>query len=84
MDRKQISCSLHDHVEVICMFHYKIRVFSDDESIYEGEAKDIISKQKKEYLLLLQNNTSKEIALENICKIEVLTANARISHIDFK
>lgn len=81
---KPLSCDLHDYLEIICMFHYQVKVTIKEGLQYEGEAKDVGRDQRKEECLILINEEQNIFIPTNQLKsIDVLTTGARFSHVDF-
>ena len=84
MTEHLISCDLHDHIEVACMYGYQVRLILKDQSIVEGKAKDILTgAQKREYLLLETEAGSQQIELISLEKLLVLTPSAQFSEVVF-
>lgn len=83
MNQSQISCDLHDHIEIACMYGYRVRLHLQNNSIVEGEACDIDSIEKREYLVL-ENAQERRVELTRIVQMEVLTAHAKFKLIKFK
>ncbi len=81
---RQISCDLHDYVEVACMYGYQVRLILKNQSTMEGKAKDIVTDaEKHEFLLLETASGPQQIELITLDKLQVLTANARFSEVVF-
>jgi len=81
---QQISCDLHDYIEVACMYGYQVRLILKDQSTVEGKAKDILTDaEKREFLLLETASGSQQIELISLDKLQVLTANAHFSEVVF-
>ena len=84
MTNKLISCELHDYIEVVCLYHYLVRLTLKDQSIIEGKARDIVtSPDKKEFLLLEMDDGSQQIELTTLRKMEVLSPNPQFQKVDF-
>jgi Rho-binding antiterminator len=83
MHNDAISCDLHDHIEVICMYGYRIRLELKDQQIIEGTAVDIITSPEKREYLLINNGQEQQIELTQLAKMAVLTPNARFKEIIF-
>lgn len=83
MDNDTISCDLHDHIEVVCTFGYRVRLELKDQQIIEGKAVDIITSPEKREYLLIKNGHEQQIELAQLAKMQVLTPNARFKEIIF-
>ncbi len=84
MNHDEISCELHDFVEVACMYGYQLKLILKDQQTLEGKAIDIVnSADKGECLLIVNNDTKQQIALTQLAKMEVTTPNAKFSEVIF-
>ncbi|MCP4969302.1 MAG: transcriptional regulator [Arcobacter sp.] len=85
MNVNNISCDLHDYIEVICMFQYDIEIITTDlKEIFIGKALDTNTDiKKREYIIIKKNDKLCNVPLDIICSIKVLTKGARFSQIDF-
>ncbi|MBA2484072.1 MAG: Rho-binding antiterminator [Nitrosomonas sp.] len=83
MHNDAISCDLHDHIEVVCMYGYRIRLELKDQQIIEGTAVDIITSPEKREYLLIKNGQEQQIELTQLAKMAVLTPNAHFKEIIF-
>ncbi len=84
MHQDAISCDLHDHIEVVCMYGYQVRLELKDQQIFEGKAIDIITSPEKCEYLLIKNEQEQQIKLAQLAKLQVLTPNARFKEINFE
>ena len=65
--KKPIACDLHDHFEIVCMRHSNIQLVLLDSQVVEGQALDIATIDKAEFIkLVTHENEIIEIALTNI------------------
>jgi Rho-binding antiterminator len=79
---KLIACQLHDTIEVVCLYRYRVKLTLKDGSVVEGVAKDIeLDSEKREFLLLTQPDS--HVELVNLARMDVLTANAVFSEVEF-
>lgn len=82
---KVLNCDLHDYLEIICMFHYQVKLTMQDGSNMVGEAVDIASKNQKEWLTLrLAKNELVDIEVDKIMHIAVLTERARFKEVSLR
>lgn len=84
MNQNAISCDLHDHIEVVCMYSYQVRLELKDQQIIEGKAIDIVTSPEKCEYLLIKNEQEQQIELTQLVKLQVLTPNARLKEINFE
>ena len=83
MSHENISCELHDFIEVACMYGYQIQLVLKDDQVIEGKAVDITtSKDKREYLII-KNVQEQQVELTQLTKLTVLTPNAQFKEVIF-
>ncbi len=83
MSQENISCDLHDFIEVACMYGYQVCLTLKDGQIIEGKAIDIMtSKEKREYLII-NNAQEQHVELTLLTKLTVLTPNAQFKEVNF-
>ncbi|OAI09506.1 transcriptional regulator [Methylomonas methanica] len=82
MSECRIACDLHDYIEIACLYGYQVRLTLKDKRIVEGRALNMMTEEKREFLLLDHNPTEK-IALDQLAKLQVLTPNARFTEVIF-
>lgn len=83
MTENAISCELHDFVEVVCMYGYRLKLFLKDGQIIEGKAIDIINSAEKRECLIIDNDGKQQIELIRLARMEVLTPNAKFREVIF-
>ncbi|MBK8814975.1 MAG: Rho-binding antiterminator [Methylococcaceae bacterium] len=79
---KQISCNLHDYLEIACMYHYRVKIELKDNQFLEGKAMDIVTSFGREYLII-ENDKKHLIELTSLVKLKPLTVNAKFGEIHF-
>lgn len=82
MNQCPISCDLHDYLEIACMYGYQVRLTLSDQQTVEGKAIDTITLDKREYLVI-DNGQKTKIQLNQLKKMQVLTANAQFTDVSF-
>jgi Rho-binding antiterminator len=84
---KYIKCELHDYIEMVCLFSYELQVkLMTGDEIIGFAVTTVMAKDKEEYLVLKREsptNTNKQLLLNNISSITVLTENARFQFVNF-
>ena len=83
MHQNAISCDLHDHIEVVCMYGYQVKLELKNQQIIEGKAIDIITSPEKREYLLIKNEKEQKIELTQLAKLQVLTPNAQFKEVNF-
>jgi Rho-binding antiterminator len=77
-----ISCDLHDYIEIACLYGYQVKLTLKDQQSIEGKAVDIITADKREYLLI-DNGEQQRVELTQLAKIQMLTPNAQFTEMIF-
>jgi Rho-binding antiterminator len=74
-----VSCEQHDYLEIVCLYHYPVRLTLDSGVNIEGVASDIVYQQQVEKstqcLELKQSEGRLLIELDKLVKMEVLVDN---------
>jgi Rho-binding antiterminator len=87
MNQPIISCDLHDYLEVACMYGYQVQLTLNDQQIIEGKAIDTMTTEDKREFLVIDidhgHGPKKQIELNQIRKMQVLTPNAKFSEVTF-
>lgn len=78
-----IRCDQHDYLEIACLYGYQLRLILLDGRTVQGQAQDIASRERREYLLLEQDGQRLEIEVERLKSLSVLTPGARFEEIVF-
>ncbi|MBT8136597.1 MAG: Rho-binding antiterminator [Gammaproteobacteria bacterium] len=80
---RNIDCSLHDHIEVVCLHGYEVELVTRDGTRSRGVARDTKTSEGKEFLLLAGAKGEFEVALHELQSLQVLTPGARFSVLEF-
>ena len=84
MTQQIIDCELHDYIEVACMYGYQVRLILKNQQIFEGKAKDIVTTaEKREFLIIDNEQGSQEVELIQLKKMQILTPNAQFKEVVF-
>ncbi|SFM08216.1 transcriptional antiterminator, Rof [Nitrosomonas nitrosa] len=84
MTQPIIDCELHDYIEVACMYGYQVRLVLKNQQIIEGQAKDIVTTAEKREFLVIENEQGRQqVELITLDKMQVLTTNAKFNEIFF-
>lgn len=84
MTQDVISCELHDFVEVVCMYNYRLKLILKDGQMIEGKAVDIVNSPERREYLVIDGETRQQIDLTRLSKMEVLTPNAKFREVTFE
>lgn len=84
MSEDTISCELHDYVEVVCMYGYRVKLILKNGETIEGKATDIVSSAERREYLVIDNDNRQQIELTQLAKLEVLTPNAKFHEVVFE
>lgn len=80
---EQISCDLHDYIEVACLYHYSLQVELKSGEAVTGVAETIVQKERQEFLQLQTPEGLVPVALTAVTALTVLTPNARFKRVVF-
>lgn len=84
MSECTIACELHDYLEIACMYNYRVALTLKDAQFIEGKALDLITgADKREYLVIGLDQERRQIDLNHLAKMQVLTANAKFAEVIF-
>ena len=79
-----INCELHDYLEIACLYHYRVKLTLKNQQVIEGNALDVFtSAEKREYLLIQTEQEQQSIELNQLSKMQVLTAHAKFKQVTF-
>ena len=80
-----LKCDLHDYLEIICMFHYNVKVVTKKGASYSGLAEDVLLSDKRQEVLRIKTVDQEqiEVVTEEIEEIQVITPNARFQTVRF-
>jgi len=83
MRQDVIPCQIHDYIEIACLYGYRVKLILKDGRSLEGTAIDTFTSAEKREYLLLDNGRQQQLELNQVHKMEVLTANAKFKSISF-
>ncbi|KGJ98120.1 Rho-binding antiterminator [Thalassotalea sp. ND16A] len=80
-----LACDLHDYIEVICLYRYRVRLTLTDGKCIIVTAKDVLTCEQREFLLGFdQENQALQIELTTIRLIEPLEAAAKFQQLNLQ
>ena len=81
---RPIDCELHDHLEVACLYRYRMRVTLISGEIVRGRAATTVTQPDKTEMLVLHTQEGKQrIAMHDILSIEIETKGAMFQNLAF-
>lgn len=79
-----ISCALYDHIEIVCMHQYPIKLTLTSGEVVLGTAIDTKrDNNKNECILIKQSKQLNLIILDTISVLEVMTDNPHFIKVTF-
>lgn len=80
-----ISCNQHDYIEIVCMYHYPIKLTLKSGDIIEGIALDTQrNDQRDECIKIAMECVEQLVVLEEIKILEVSVENPHLQKVTFK
>ncbi|GLS90197.1 hypothetical protein GCM10007916_12640 [Psychromonas marina] len=80
-----ISCSEYDYIEIVCLFHYPVKLTMKAGESITGVALDTLrNTARNECIKLNINETDMLVELDGISKLAVLIDNPHFTEIIFK
>ncbi|MDU0353395.1 Rho-binding antiterminator [Paraglaciecola aquimarina] len=71
-----ISCSHYDYIEIVCLYHYAIKLFMKSGEVIEGHALDTQRNGSgQECIKIVDNKIDKLVQLDNIAKLQICIEN---------
>lgn len=73
-DYRPVSCEIHSQYELLAMQGRSVRLYlTDDNGVFEGKIRDMLTREKIEYLLFeMGDGRSCDIRLDTIKQFEVI------------
>lgn len=79
-----ISCNDYDYIEIVCLYHYPVKLFLRSGDVIEGIALDTKRNEDREECIELKaNNETKLVKLDTIAKLHVTKDNPHFTEISF-
>ena len=80
-----ISCEKFDYIEMACMFNYTVELKLVTGHSISGIATDTVTGSEQEQLVLTDDSgTRKNVPLDQVRQLNVLSNNARFSSVSFE
>lgn len=79
-----ISCDLHDHIEIVCLFRYPIRLTLKSGEMIDGIAQDTARNEGAEECIRIDvNGAERLLVLDHLATLEVRVANPHFQTVCF-
>ena len=79
-----ISCNQHDYIEIVCIYHYPIKLTLKSGDIIEGIALDTQrNDQRDECIKIDIEGVEQLLVLEEIKMLEVMVENPHLQKVTF-
>lgn len=79
-----ISCSEYDYIEIVCMFHYPIKVTMKSGEIVEGKALNTLyNDERQECIQVDVEGTVVMLILDELSALEVSIENPHFKTVSF-
>lgn len=80
-----ISCNQHDYIEIVCMYHYPIKLTLTSGDIVEGIAQDTQRNDQRDECIKIEiEGVEQLVVLEEIKTMEVLVPNPHLQKVTFE
>ncbi|MGP9800026.1 Rho-binding antiterminator [Rheinheimera sp. NSM] len=80
-----LKCDLHDYIEIVCLYHYPLKLTLSTGAVLSGTAVTTrYNDQRQECLVIRQNDNDEPVLLEDIALLEVTVANPHLQQVRFK
>lgn len=76
-----IECDLHDHVEIACLYGYRLLIELVDGSSFKATAVTTRNTKEEEFLVLRESEAQGEVRLDQLLAITALDENAKFSRV---
>lgn len=85
MELNIMPCELHDYLEIACLYQYHVKLILNNRQIIEGKALNVFTHSNKhEYLLIQTEHQQQQIELNQLSKMQTLTAHAKFKEVIFR
>jgi Rho-binding antiterminator len=84
-NQTQISCTLHDYIEIACMHRYDVKLHLDTGLVVTGRATSTrAGADKAEYFVLVDSGEILEVPMHQLVRMESITPGASFNCIEFR
>ncbi|MDX1537061.1 Rho-binding antiterminator [Arsukibacterium sp.] len=79
-----LNCDLHDYIEIVCLYHYPLKLTLSSGTELTGTAVTTrYNDNRQECLVIRQNDTEQLVLLDQITLLQVTTANPHLQQVRF-
>ncbi|MGV8837122.1 Rho-binding antiterminator [Cellvibrio sp.] len=79
-----ISCNQHDYIEIVCMYHYPIKLTLKSGDIIQGVALDTQRNDHRDECIKIDiEGVEQLVVLEEIKMLEVMVENPHFRFVEF-
>jgi len=79
-----LTCHQYDYIEIVCMYHYPVKISLKSGDIIEGVAVDTVRDQNKQECIKIDNNGQElVIVLDHMASLLVMIDNPHLQQINF-
>jgi Rho-binding antiterminator len=79
-----ISCNQHDYIEIVCMYHYPVKLTLKSGAVIAGIAVDTARNEAREECIKLTTETGEQlVVLDQLTTLEVTIENPHLQHVVF-
>ncbi|MDR7091878.1 Rho-binding antiterminator [Cellvibrio fibrivorans] len=79
-----ISCNQHDYIEIVCMYHYPIKLTLKSGDIIHGIAQDTQRNDNRDECIKIDiDGVEQLVVLEEIKMLEVMMENTHLQKVTF-
>ena len=80
-----LKCDLHDYIEMVCLYHYPLKLTLSGGTVLTGTALTTrYNDQRQECLVIQQHQAEQQVLLEEIALLEVTVQNPHLQQVRFK
>jgi Rho-binding antiterminator len=80
-----ISCNQHDYIEIVCMYHYPIKLRLKSGEVIEGIAQDTQRNEKRDECIKIETETGERlVVLSELKQLEVCVENPHLKLVVFE
>lgn len=80
-----ISCDQHDYIEIVCTYHYRIKLTLKSGATVQGSALDTQRNENRDECIKIETNGVEQlIILDEIKQLETLDENPHVKAVVFK
>lgn len=79
-----ISCNQHDYIEIVCMYHYPLKLTLKSGEVIEGIAQDTQRNDNRDECIKITTEAGEQlVVLSDLKKMEVQVENPHLQIVEF-